>query len=32
MQIHNSHNMEDNDEDQLRHGQLKQYFYISVSR
>lgn len=32
MQIHNLHNMEDNGEDQLRHRQLQQYFYIFVSR
>lgn len=25
MQIHNSHNMEDNDEQQLRHLKLQQY-------
>lgn len=32
MQIHNSHNMEDNGGDQLRHLKLQQYFYMFVSR
>lgn len=31
MQIHNSHNMEDNDEEQLRHLKLQQYFFTNLS-